>query len=1104
MALQDLDSPFREEETMESLREAETGPVGFNEDETDLLVPLPSQQQAPAEEAEEELWRADMLDSGESRPAVVEWLEAETGVIGRDDRRRVRDTLATPFSWICSIAATRRIVNAAGRVSHTGLAPAGTGLLISPRHVLTAAHVLKSFNTDSSVSELHEAQTVEVSPGFDRGSRPFGVVRAVRWDLHPKFDPKVSASAYDYAVITLDTDIGARVFKGLKGRPLSYWGNPRGGTDATLAELPPAAAARMLGARVITAGYPFSAKGEMCCGSGELRAGSAEQEAALRSSGSVEQWIRTTPQFLLTADSTKGQSGSPVWTIEGNRRYLIGILVLAGKDLNRAITVNDSVRRQIATWTGIATTPAAPSTPTGRSQEAPADEGEANEWEAELEDVVFEDERAPTVADTLALRDPKAALAQAIQGGERDASRLTNVLFFARHLELPLEPLSPGHANFKALGREWSQIQNTEVWAAIKAASENRGLVVAGDEVADHDRFFWGQSGKRLKQLVADAAREVDLDPGLLGAIMMAETRRPRSYLSSAKVSSYHIGTDDFYEGRGAIKARVPAYAKVRWDRNQTPAVHYNDARKNPRLIKSIEFDSGSAAVLATAVYVKFREVRLREIAAAANKDFDRLPLETRFALTRMAMAAGTEGVRPLLEKALAGKDIMIRKAIPVAAYQTQRNGTVRTAQALHLSEWIFGNPPAPAVQPGPVTQPELEDFTGRNDEWVGEGEVFEGMSADFATDEVEGESDSTVFEHDGLEARESEDTEVEVFEALEVDEYAAEEALHDESFVFEREDPAPSTREVVVGQRIVLDLATTSLAGDLGQVRWTVPGRAIRGYDGTVHHAKVFELTDEDRTRPRISFFWVDAGDARIVRARITTKSGAEKVFTASFDVKRPKMEKFTATVGKTRIEKRAGLTGMRFGKPPTEPGIKWDWKVTLPPGHAGHVKDVQTVLLDVFQIQRLTPGGKETRTLVRRHPSKPDLHVQLDGTVGGQAAYNAGILEPRLAGGESFAGVSSDSPHTELPKLATKVSVNEQFTYYVMFKPETKNADDAIWVPIAKARWSWKAVASQTGKGWVIRPVKMKPACELNTTEYPVYLSNVEENEWRQVDSK
>jgi V8-like Glu-specific endopeptidase len=302
------------------------------------------------------------------------------------------------------------------------------------------------------------------------------------------------------------------------------------------------------------------------------------------------------------------------------------------------------------------------------------------------------------IADALTAKNWASALALAIQAGMHDATDLTNLIFFAKHPELGRIELDPANPKFKQLSAEWSQLLNGEVWKAIVGASENTALAVHGSEVADEDRFFWGPNGKRLKQLVLNAAKEVDINPGLLGAIMMAETRRPQSYLSSERVSSYHIGTDDFYEGRAAIAARVPAYKKVKWDKNQTPMVHDNDAT-TPRQVQSIVFDSGPDAVLATAVYLKFREVRLREIAAESKKNFDSLPVEIRFALTRIAMAAGTGGATPLLRDALNGKDILIRKYIPVKIYQTQRNATVRTAQALHLSDWIFGIPIAPSVQ---------------------------------------------------------------------------------------------------------------------------------------------------------------------------------------------------------------------------------------------------------------------------------------------------------------------------------------------------------------------------------------------------------------------
>jgi hypothetical protein len=314
----------------------------------------------------------------------------------------------------------------------------------------------------------------------------------------------------------------------------------------------------------------------------------------------------------------------------------------------------------------------------------------------------FESSAIPNdVADALGKKDWPLALKLAIQAGWRDENELTSLIFFARHPELPPDKLDPKGPNFKLLSGEWSRILDREVWKAIQASAKNTDLVVSGEEVTDHHRrFFRGKSGKRLKKLVEDAARDVDLNPGLLGTIMMAETRSPQSYLSSEKVSSYLIGTDDFFAGRAAIKARVPAYAKVRWDKRQTPIEHLNDAQTNPRKVKTILFDSGPDAVLATAVYLKFREIRLREIAAGLKGDFDKLPLATRMALTRMAMAAGTAGATSFLKNALQGVDIFVRKAVPVAIYQTQRNATVRTAQAMHLSDWIFGIPVPAAKRP--------------------------------------------------------------------------------------------------------------------------------------------------------------------------------------------------------------------------------------------------------------------------------------------------------------------------------------------------------------------------------------------------------------------
>jgi hypothetical protein len=673
--------------------------------------------------------------------------------------------------------------------------------------------------------------------------------------------------------------------------------------------------------------------------------------------------------------------------------------------------------------------------------------------------------------------------------------------------------LKPDQPNFKQLSAEWAKINNQEVWKAIMVSAENTDLVVSGREVTDHHRsFFRGKRGQSLKKLVEDAAREVALNPGLLGTIMMAETRRPLSYFSSEKVRSYHIGADDFYEGRAAIEARVPAYARVKWDKRQTPEVHYNDAKK-PRLIKTILFDSGRDAVLATAVYVKFREVRLREIAAELGGDFDSLPLPTRLALTRMGMAAGTAGAKPYLENALKGVDIFVRRAILVRAYQTQRNATVRTAQAMHLSDWVFGIKVEPASPPKVKElegwDEELENRYGLDaelEEAEGWGEAQEGFhDLDTELEEAEDWDEAQEGFYDlgpELEEESGEDSEDVEFE----DEWTEAEMDDDEQPVILQHDvPAKSIREVVVGQRIELDLTPTPFAANLDKVRWTIPGRFVRDYEGTADSAKLVELTKTELEQPKISFFWVDAADGRTVRAKIRTKSGASEEFVVVFNVKWPKMKAFAGKPGKNHKYKNHGVWTLQFGMPGEPPGVQWEWEITMPPNHAGFIKDIQTVLNDRSRILLLQPDGKETRKLVWGHPSRTDRHVQLDGE-GDQKpvkepVYSEGLHEEKLEAGTSFTGRVSDSPKTDLPPLATTISINDQFVYYIMFKPATDKPQDAIWVPVARAKWFWKVTANQRNKGWTLRETKMKPTIEKVTREFPLYETFAGENQFRQI---
>lgn len=694
---------------------------------------------------------------------------------------------------------------------------------------------------------------------------------------------------------------------------------------------------------------------------------------------------------------------------------------------------------------------------------------------AELDDEADADVEhdASRIEEALSRSDWREALRVAIEDGERDESQLANLLLFARHKELdPKRRLDPKSSKTDAaLAREWAAIREREVWPAIEASAESLALGVHGKHVASEHRVFWRSGGQRFKQLVAWAAQEVDMNAGLLATALVAETGGIASYLASGKVSSYHVGVDDFFAMRATLAAKVPAYKKIGWNRKQAPTVHLNDAKTRQRNVQTIEFDSGRDALLATAVYLKYAELRLREDAVKAGSDFDALPVETRFALTRMSMAAGRAGAATRLYRALKGEDILVRDFTPPEIYKTDRNATIRAAQALHLSDWIFGlRLAAPAaVQPETI---EVDDADG--------------------SDEID-------------EVDEVDEAELELDEAFEWVVVREDEAEDDEDegeapVLLEHDGPRTPVREVAVGQRIELDLDATAFAGKIDKVQWTIPGRFVRGYEGSARNAALFELAGTDLQQSRISFFWVDAQDGRTVRAKIRTKAGTDDEFTAVFDVKGPTIDEFSAKVGITRIEKRAGLTGMRFGKLVVAPGIKWHWKITLPAGHAGHVKDVQTLLQDRWQVLALEKGGAKTRKIVRRHPAKSEPHLQLDGHAGGQAIYTTGLSEPLIGAGASFTNAgSSDSPHTELPPLGRRVSVNDQFTYFVMFKPHTPKPQDAIWVPVAKATWFWKSIAQQRAGKWLVNAAKMKPAIDKKTVDFPKYESDADENDWQ-----
>ena len=306
-----------------------------------------------------------------------EWADEESEIIGpRDSRSPVKKTTNAPWRWICQIIATYQNPALQGGAAVDKI---GSGVLIGPRHVLTAAH---NFRYEEN-GNIYNARAVTVCPGRSVGYTPFGSSRMVKANLPKEYVPG-AASCFDYAVLTLEDDVGAQTFKVLKDRRLGYWGSRELGEGTAIEVIP---ASGLHKKTVHTAGYAGDHCGSMPivqykpgdrCYDGRPTSGSALLKQCMNnklmgssqfgSKGNVVAVRAGGPaQYLLyAADTCSVQSGSPVWLQSGGKRILVGIHTgafdpargtceqpnsSAATIVNRAVRLDDAVYRNIKLWT---------------------------------------------------------------------------------------------------------------------------------------------------------------------------------------------------------------------------------------------------------------------------------------------------------------------------------------------------------------------------------------------------------------------------------------------------------------------------------------------------------------------------------------------------------------------------------------------------------------------------------------------------------------------------------------------------------------------------------------------------------------------------------
>jgi V8-like Glu-specific endopeptidase len=238
--------------------------------------------------------------------------EFEEEVIGDRDSRQQADTSRAPFRWICSLKVRFRDPDSDS--FDVVDFDAGSGLLVGPRHVLTAAHnVYAQITGSKGTKDKRKALLVWAYPGRNGDDKfPFGKAESESIAYLSKFESNLDVR-WDYALIKLKTAIGDQKFSSLGNQALGYWGSA---SRAVGTQIQPLSQNFLAGKIVNVSGYP--------------RNKDHTQWVAFDAVRDVPPTINgQSVNELITylTDTSEGQSGAPVWVFFPNtgKRYLVAV-----------------------------------------------------------------------------------------------------------------------------------------------------------------------------------------------------------------------------------------------------------------------------------------------------------------------------------------------------------------------------------------------------------------------------------------------------------------------------------------------------------------------------------------------------------------------------------------------------------------------------------------------------------------------------------------------------------------------------------------------------------------------------------------------------------
>ena len=111
-------------------------------------------------------------------------LEPDEEILGGENRLMVGDTLGVPNRWICAIDVVTRNPDFPKKGSPLQIKARGTGVLIGPRYVLTALHVLGTLDANNQLQEYTVCRSARRATASNTKS-PFGAIESTTIRVPP-------------------------------------------------------------------------------------------------------------------------------------------------------------------------------------------------------------------------------------------------------------------------------------------------------------------------------------------------------------------------------------------------------------------------------------------------------------------------------------------------------------------------------------------------------------------------------------------------------------------------------------------------------------------------------------------------------------------------------------------------------------------------------------------------------------------------------------------------------------------------------------------------------------------------------------------------------